>query len=158
MLKHALAFLAFVAISWPALGQTAFDCSPGQAKVQAVAQTRALMDSMSESMDRQKAELDAAIRVATTRAGWSEQDRASFFQALVRSTPNTGFDRQIEALTTELRGMLQALQRDEIRGHAANCRFVARVRELVGQLKSVHERQTVHFIQQLNKVKPVRRP
>ena len=158
MLKHALTFLAIITSSLPALGRPALDCSPGDAKVQAVAETKALLASVSESMDRQQAELEAGIRSAATRAKWSEQDRASFFRTVLRSKPNIDFEKQIELLTVELRGMLQATQRGEIRGPTADCRHVARLRELVGQLNSVYKRQSVYLTQQLRNVTSVRRP
>lgn len=158
MLKHALAFLVFIAISCPALAQPALDYSPGHGKVQAVAETKALLASVSEAMDKQQAELEAGIRYATARAKWSEQDRVRFFQTVLRSKPNTDFEKQIELLTIELRGMLQASQRGEIRGPEADYRYVARLRELVGQLKSVYARQSVYLTQQLRNVKSAQRP
>jgi hypothetical protein len=94
-------------------------------------------------MDRQGAQLQAVAR-----ASWSEQDRARF-QTVLRSRPNTDYERQIAALTGELRGMQQAAQRGELKGPAAECRHVARLREVVGQLKAVSERQTAHLVQQL---------
>lgn len=158
MLKHALRFLAIIAISWPALVQPALGCSPGDANVQAVVETKELLVSVSEVMDRQQAELEAGIRNAAARARWSEKDRASFFQTVLRSKPNTDFEKQIELLTIELRGMLQAAQRGEIRRPAADCRHGAPLREIVEQLKSVYEQQSVYLTLQLRNVKSARRP
>lgn len=145
MLKHTLAFLAIMAASQAALAQPAPDCAADGAGSLAVVDTKALLASVGESMDRQGAELEAIMR-----ASWSEQDRARF-RTVLQSRPNTDYERQIAALTGELRGMQQAARRGEIKGSAAECRHVARLREVVGQLKSVTERQTAHLVQQLRK-------
>lgn len=143
MLKHTLALLAIMATSQAALAQPAPDCATGGASSQAVVETKALLASLGESMDRQQAEL-----LAITRSNWSEQDRARF-RTVLRSRPNTDYERQIAALTGELQGMQQSVQRREVKGPAAECRHVARLREVVGQLKSVSERQTRHLSEQL---------
>lgn len=109
-------------------------------------------------MDRQQAELEAGIRDATALANWKEADRARFMQTVPRSQPNTDFDREIAWLTAELRGMLQALQRGEVKGAHANDRYVVRIRELTGQPGSVHARQSAYLAQQLRNVQPVPRP
>lgn len=143
MSKHTLAFLAIMATSQAALAQPAPGCATDGARSQAVVETKALLASVGESMDRQGAQLQVVAR-----ASWSEQDRARF-QTVLRSRPNTDYERQIAALTGELRGMQQAAQRGELKGPAAECRHVARLREVVGQLKAVSERQTAHLVQQL---------
>ena len=158
MLKHALAFLAFIAIGCAAFAQPAPDCSPAYRKVRAVPETKALFASVSEATDRQQAALETGIRDATARAQWSEQDRARFFQKVLRSPPNTDFEQQIGLLTVELRALLQASQRGEIRGAAANCRHGARLRELVALHKSVYERQSAYLTQALHKVRSGQRP
>jgi hypothetical protein len=158
MLKHALASLAFIAVTCPASAQPTLDRSPGHGNIQAVTENKALLASVSEAMDRQQAALEAGIRDATTRAKWSEQDRARFLRTVLRSRPNTDFEKQIALLTMELRSMLQASQRGEIRGPEADYKHVARMRELVAQLKSVYERQSVYLTRQLRNVKQAQRP
>ena len=49
------------------------------------------MAYVSEAMDRQPAELEAGMRDARTKR--NEQDRARFFQTVLRSKPNTDFDK-----------------------------------------------------------------
>lgn len=145
MLKHSLAFLAVMATSQFTLAQPAPDCATGGVKAQEVAETKALLASVDESMDRQQAELGTILH-----AKWSEQDRIRF-GTMLRSRPNTDYERQIASLTGELRSLQQAAQRGEIRGSAAECRHTARLREVVEQLKSVTERQTRHLTEQLRK-------
>ena len=115
------------------------------------------MAALEEDMGRQDAALDAARRDATARAGWSEQEGLVFLGTLLRSRTNQAFDRQITALTEELRGMLQALQRGEIKGEHADARFLMRTREIVRQLRAVYGRQSVYLVGQLRDVKPVQR-
>lgn len=152
MLKHTLAFLAMMATGQSTLAQPAPDCATDGGKAQAVAETKALLASLNESMDRQHAELGSILR-----AKWSEQDRTRFGMVL-RSRPNTDYEREIASLTVELRGMQQAARRGEITGGAAECRHVARLREVTGQLKSVTERQTRHLTEQLRKLTSARQP
>lgn len=137
MFKHALALLAYVAITFPAAAQPALVHSTGHAQARTVAETKALLASLSAAMDRQQAELDAAIQDATARAKWHEQDRAFFLQTVLRLKTNIDFDKQISSLTGELRSLLQASQLGEVKGPRADQQHVARIRELVGQLKSV---------------------
>lgn len=132
--------------------QPASDCATGSAKAQAVEATKALLASVDESMDRQNAEPGAILR-----AKWSEQDRARF-AAMLRSRPNTDYEREIASLTAELRSLQRAAQRGEIRGSAADCRYGAQLRQVAGQLKSLTERQTRHLTEQLRKLTPAPRP
>lgn len=157
-MKFALAALAFMAIGGAASAQSAPDCASAHGKEQAAAQTRAALASLSAAMDRQQAALETALRDAATRAQWSEQDRAAFMQRVLRSTPNRDLDRQIGLLTAELRAMLQTSQRGEIKGVDADCRHVARVRQLVGRLESAYARQSDYLTGQLRIVKSVRLP
>lgn len=116
------------------------------------------MAAVSLSLDRQQVELQACIRELTAPAVWSEQDRARFVQRVFQSSPNSDYDRQITSITTELRGMLQAVQRNEIKGEEANRRFVLRLRELAGQLDSVSRQQTSYLTRQLRAARPAQRP
>ena len=156
-MKLALTFLACLSISCAALAQPAVDYSTDHGKAQAIAETKALLASLSEAMDKQAAALDASARDAAVRTKWSEQDRARFFQQVLRSKPNKDFDQQIALLTTELRGMLQAAQRGEVKGAQADRRYVARLWELVEQLKSVYERQSVYLTERLRELPSAQR-
>jgi len=146
-----------IALGGSASAQAARDCTAGDAGTRA-AETRALIASMGVTMDRHQAELDAGIRDAVARTGWGEQERARFLRTLLRSDTNAGFDKRIAVLTAQLRGLLQALQRGDIQGLAAECQFVERVRERVGQLDSVHAQQSAFLMQSLRKAAPARRP
>lgn len=158
MLKHTLILIALAAASFPALAQHSSDCSLAGPTVHAVAETHSLLAALSERMDRQQAEFGAGIRHAAARAKWSEEDRARFFQGLLRSKPNSDYEKQIASLTNELQGMLQAAKQGKITGPAAECRYVARLRKLVGQLDSVFARQSAYLNEQLRNVKSERRP
>ena len=142
MPKTTLVFLVLLALARPASGQSAADCLSASANVEAVAQTKALLASVSAAMDQQQASLEAGMRAAAARARWSEQERAAFFRALLRSKPNADFERKIGKLTQQLRGLLNASQRGDIKGPEAECGHVARLRARVGQLKSVYEQQS----------------
>lgn len=157
MFMRTLASLALIATTSAALAQPVPAQSPDAAKAHAGAETKALLASLSTTMDRQQAELDAAIRDATARAKWREQDRARFLQTVLRSQTNIDFDKQIAALTGELRRILQASQQGQVKGPGADQQHVARVRELVGQLKSVYERQSAYVNQQLRNANPAPR-
>ena len=147
-----------MALGVPALAQAVPACPPGYNKVKAVAETTALLTALGESMDRQQAEIEAGVRNAAGRGHWSNEDRARFFRKVLRVEPNISFETQIALLRTELRVMLQAAKRGEIKGDVADCQYVARLRELVGQLQSVYARQSAYIGAHLRNVKPVKRP
>ena len=154
LFKYVLALLALTALSGGALAQsTPAHQAPGRE-----AETKALLASVGHAIDKQQDGLEASIRDAGARAHWKDEDRASFFQSVLRSKTNQEFDRQIASITAELRSMLDASQRGQVNGAAADARFVARVRELVGRLKSVHARQSAYLIEQLRAVKPRAQP
>jgi uncharacterized protein YdeI (BOF family) len=153
MLKHALAVLLFSAISCCAMAQSGPNQSHVHGDIREVAETRALLASASEAMDKQQVALDGAISDATTRNKWSDQERARFMRTVLQSATNAGLEKQIKALTTEIRSMLQASQRGEIRGPQANARYIARLRQLVAALKAACERQSVYHLRQLRNAK-----
>jgi murein L,D-transpeptidase YcbB/YkuD len=150
---RALALLAFSAISCCAMAQPGLDRSSAQGDTRGAAETRALLASASEAMDKQQVALESAIREATARNKWSDQERARFLRTVLQSATNAGLETQIKALTTEMRSMLQASQRGEISGPQANARYIARLRQLVGALKATCERQSAYLLQQLRNAK-----
>ena len=111
-----------------------------------------MLASLKEAMGRQQAELEAGL--ATARATWSEQDSARFSETVLQSKRYADFNKEIALLLAELRSGWQALQRGEIKGPAADCRYVARLQELVRKLGSVYARQSAYMNEQLRKVKP----
>lgn len=111
-----------------------------------------MLASLKEAMGRHQAELEAGL--ATARATWSEQDSARFSETVLQSKRYADFTKKIALLLAELRSVWQALQRGEIKGPAAECQYVARLRELVGKLGSAYARQSAYMNEQLRKVKP----
>jgi len=152
MLKLSLVVLVFVALGSAALAQPTAIASPVGTQENAVAQTRVLLASVTEAMDRQRAELETAMGQAALRAKWSDQDRAKALRTILQSATNLTFEQRIAILTKELRTMLQALNKNEISGEQANRQFIVRVRELVGQLGSVYDQQSVYLTRQLRSV------
>jgi len=152
-MKRSLAFLAGCALGCAALAQPAHRDAPSHATLQQAAGTKALMAALERDIGRQDA-FDAATRAAAARAEWSERDRVGFLRTILRSPANQAFDKRIASLTAELRSLQQAVDRGEIRGAQADARFVAQMRALIVQLRSVYERQSVHLLQQLREVEP----
>jgi murein L,D-transpeptidase YcbB/YkuD len=152
MLEHALAVLLFSAISCCAMAQSA-NQSHVHGDIREVAETRALLASASEAMEKQQVALGSAISDATTRNKWSDQERARFMRTVLQSATNAGLEKQIKALTTEMQSMLQASQRGEISGPQANARYIARLQQLAGTLKAACERQSAYLLQQLRNAK-----
>jgi hypothetical protein len=142
MLKRVLAAVLWMAVGCQVLAQPA------------PADTRALMAALEAEMDGQQAALEAALRAADARARWSGRDRALFFQSILRAQPAAANEQRIAALTAELRNMQQALRRGEVKGAQADQRFVARLRELVIELRALQARQSAYLIERLLRVGP----
>lgn len=135
------------------MAQSALDCSSVPGSARARGETKALIASFGETMDRQQAELEASLRDARARATWSEQDRARFSQTVLRSKQNTDFNKEIALLRTALRGVAQAALRDETEGSEIDCQYFARMQKLIRQLGSVYQRQSTYMNGQLRNFK-----
>lgn len=144
-----MAIIAIGAISCYAMAQPRPTGSRVPGDMQNVAETRALLVSANDAMDKQQAALEAAVRDATARKKWSDQERSRFMQTVFRSKTHTDLDQQTKVLTTELRAMLQASQRGEIKGPQATELHLSKLRQLSGQLKVAFERQSTYVIDQL---------
>jgi len=155
-MKHALAVLACCAVGMCAAVQPAPARPHVHVTAQDVAQVRKLMGSLADSMGRQQAELETGIREAAARAGWSDNDRARFMRTVFQSKTQRDFEKEAASLTAELRSMQEAVQRDQVKGAEANCRFVERMLALLTRLQAVNALQSADLARQLRAVKPAR--
>ena len=153
MVQRATTFFILIALSAAAMALPTSDCSTPGDQANVVGETKALLLLVRESMDRQQVELDASIRAASARARWENQQQAQFLSTVLQRKTNTDFTKQIQLLTSEMRSILQGIQRDDAKHPDADCRTAARLRQFVEQLQTVYSRQTDYVKQALGRVK-----